>query len=115
VIARAKRHGLLSVPGCFTPSEAFGAIRAGADALKLFPAQAAGVEMLRALRAVLPRELPVLAVGGVTVESMGAWWAAGARGFGVGAALYTPGRSADEVATRAQAFVQAARALKSPG
>lgn len=107
VIAAAKAAGLVSVPGFFTPSEAFAALAAGADALKLFPAETAGPATLKAIRAVLPASVPVLPVGGIEPGSMAAWRAAGAAGFGIGSALYRPGLSADEVGLRARAFVGA--------
>ena len=109
VIAQTVRAGLVSLPGFQTPSEAFGALGAGAHGLKLFPAEAATPRVLKALRAVLPAEVPVLAVGGIDPGSMGPWLAAGANGFGLGSALYRPGKTADEVAHSARAFVAALR------
>ncbi|MFC5527500.1 2-dehydro-3-deoxy-6-phosphogalactonate aldolase [Rhodanobacter ginsengisoli] len=106
VIRAAKAAGLLCVPGVATPTEAFAAIAAGADALKLFPAEQASPNVLKAWRAVLPPELPVLPVGGISPDTMGPWVAAGASGFGLGSALYAPGRDAVEVGRRAQAFVR---------
>lgn len=105
VIAATARDGLVSLPGYFTPSEAFAAIAAGASGLKLFPAEAATPGVLRAHRAVLPPELAVLAVGGITPEGMASWRDAGAQGFGLGSALYKPGMAASEVGERARAFV----------
>lgn len=107
VIAAAKKAGLLSIPGVLTPTECFAALRAGADALKIFPAFLLGTEGLRALRAVLPAEAMVYAVGGVSAESFADWRRAGADGFGVGSALYAPGLSAAEVGARAAALVAA--------
>ena len=107
VIRAAKAAGLLCVPGVATPTEAFAAIAAGADALKLFPAEQASPNVLKAWRAVLPPELPVLPVGGIAPATMGPWVAAGASGFGLGSALYAPGRDAADVGRRAQAFAQA--------
>ena len=107
VIRATTAAGLVSAPGYFTPSEAFAAIDAGATALKLFPAEAASPAMVKAQRAVLPKDLPLLIVGGVSPETMSPWLKAGANGFGLGSGLYVPGRSADEVGTRAQAYVQA--------
>lgn len=107
VIAHAVRRGLMVLPGIHTATEAFAAIDAGADALKLFPAEIGGPALLRALRAVLPQELPVLPVGGVSPETIAAWRAAGAAGFGVGGALYRPGDDAATVGARARAFVAA--------
>ncbi|AQR62339.1 2-dehydro-3-deoxy-6-phosphogalactonate aldolase [Brevundimonas sp. LM2] len=107
VIAEAKRLGLLSLPGFFTPSEAFTALDAGADALKLFPAEIAGPQGLKAVRAVLPKEARVYVVGGADPASVGTWRLAGASGFGVGSAIFKPGLSPAEVGSRARAFVEA--------
>lgn len=107
VIAATVAAGMVSAPGYFTPSEAFAALKAGAHALKLFPAEAAGPAVVKAHRAVLPAELPLLVVGGVTPERMGEYLAAGANGFGLGGALYKPGQSAAQVAAQARAFVAA--------
>ena len=101
--------GLVSLPGYFTPSEAFAALVAGATGLKLFPAEGADPVFLKAQRAVLPRETPLFAVGGVTVDSLAGWLAAGAQGAGLGSALYKPGMAASEVGQRARAFVAAER------
>jgi 2-dehydro-3-deoxyphosphogalactonate aldolase len=106
VIEAAVLDGLAAVPGFFTPSEAFAAIRAGAHALKLFPAEATGPAAVQALKAVLP-PIPLLVVGGVTPESIPAWRAAGADGFGLGSGLYRPGRSPQETAERARAYLSA--------
>lgn len=107
IIAATKAAGLLSYPGVFTASECFAALRAGADGLKIFPASIMGPEGIKALRAVLPPGMPVYAVGGAGPDSFAAWKAAGADGFGIGAALYTPGLSAREVARKASALVTA--------
>jgi 2-dehydro-3-deoxyphosphogalactonate aldolase len=107
VIHAAKEAGMVCVPGVATPTEAFAALAAGADGLKLFPANQVTPDGLKAWRAVLPKELPVLPVGGIAPGNMAAWVAAGAQGFGIGAALYAPGVDADEVANRAHAFAQA--------
>jgi 2-dehydro-3-deoxyphosphogalactonate aldolase len=101
----AKRNGLIAVPGCFTPAEAFALLDAGADALKLFPAEAASPAVLRALLAVLPANVAVLPVGGIGADNMGAWLAAGAAGFGIGSAIYRPGDSAETVADKARRLV----------
>ena len=98
---------MVSVPGIATPSEAFAGLAAGAHALKLFPAEMLSPAVHKALRAVLPAEVPLLPVGGITPEGMAAWRAAGAAGFGIGSALYAPGATADAVADRARAFAAA--------
>jgi 2-dehydro-3-deoxyphosphogalactonate aldolase len=107
VVRAAKRHGLLAVPGCFTPAEAFAMLNAGADALKLFPAEAGSPAMLRSIRAVLPPGTMVLPVGGIDASNIGAWAAAGAAGFGIGSAIYKPGDSAEAVSAKAQALLAA--------
>ena len=107
VIAATKNLGLQSFPGAFTASECFAALKAGADALKIFPSFQMGTEGLKALRAVLPPETQVYAVGGAGPENFGEWIAAGANGFGIGSALYKPGLSASEVGARAKAMVAA--------
>jgi 2-dehydro-3-deoxyphosphogalactonate aldolase len=109
VIAATKAAGLASVPGVFTPSEAFAALAAGADALKLFPAEATNPATLKALLAVLPAGTSVLPVGGIEPATMASWRAAGAAGFGIGGALFKPGRAPAEVGERARAFVAALR------
>lgn len=109
VIAATVAAGMASLPGYFTPSEAFAALDAGATALKLFPAEAATPAVLKAQRAVLPKQLPVLAVGGITPTTMTPWLAAGANGFGLGSALYKPGASAADVGAAARDFVAAWR------
>jgi len=111
VIAAAKREGMYCVPGVATPTEAFAAIQAGADAIKLFPAEMLTPSVLKAWRAVLPRDLAMLPVGGITPETMAPYIAAGASGFGLGSALYAPGRSADDVGRRARAFAHAWKTL----
>src|SRR5215831_2477723 len=88
VVRAAKAGGLYALPGFATPTEAFAMIAAGADALKLFPAEANPPNVLKALRTVLPKELPILPVGSITADNMGEYWAAGANGFGLGSALY---------------------------
>lgn len=107
VIRAAKALGLLSIPGFFTPSEAFAALDAGADALKLFPAEVAGPAGLKAVRAVLPAHARVYAVGGVDPASVATWCSAGASGFGIGSAIFKPGKSAEAVGASAAAFVGA--------
>ena len=107
VIAASAAAGMASLPGYFTPSEGFAALKAGASALKLFPAEAATPAVLKAQRAVLPRDVPVLAVGGIAPDNMGPWRAAGADGFGLGSALYAAGADAATVGRNARAFVEA--------
>jgi 2-dehydro-3-deoxyphosphogalactonate aldolase len=107
IVRAAKQHGLLSVPGFFTPSEAFAMLAAGADALKLFPSEAASPAVLRALRAVLPAGTAVLPVGGIDASNIAAWRAAGAAGFGIGSAIYRPGDSPETVGAKAHALVAA--------
>jgi 2-dehydro-3-deoxyphosphogalactonate aldolase len=107
IIARAVQLGLDPLPGVFTPTEAFAAIRAGAKNLKLFPAEAASPTTVKAWRAVLPKDIKVHAVGGVTPQNMGEWLACGVSGFGIGSSLYKPGTSIDAVAASARAHVEA--------
>lgn len=106
VIEAAAAAGMISLPGYFTPSEAFDALRAGATGLKLFPAEGASPAVVKAQRAVIPRDVPLLAVGGVKPETMQPWLDAGADGFGLGGGLYRPGQSAGETAAKARAYVQ---------
>jgi 2-dehydro-3-deoxyphosphogalactonate aldolase len=105
VIAATAAIDLVSSPGYFTPSEAFAALRAGATALKLFPAEAASPAMLKAQLAVIPNEVPVLVVGGIKPDSMRPWLEAGASGFGLGGGLYQPGQSAAATLDKARAYV----------
>jgi 2-dehydro-3-deoxyphosphogalactonate aldolase len=107
VVAEAVRLGLPCVPGVATASEAFGALQAGATALKLFPAEMIPPAAVKALRAVLPADALLLPVGGIGTANMGAYRAAGADGFGIGSALYSPGLGAEEVARRARGFLAA--------
>jgi len=111
VVRAAKTAGLVCAPGVATPTEAFAAIAAGADGLKMFPAEALPPAALKAWRAVLPKDVPVFAVGGIRPETMAAYWAAGAAGFGTGSNLYRPGAALAEVRAAAAAFAAAARAL----
>lgn len=106
VIAEAVRLGLVSLPGYFTPSEAFAAINAGATGLKLFPAEAASPKILNAQRAVIPRTVPILAVGGITPDTMADWRDA-CEGFGLGSALYKAGMDAAQTGRNASAFMAA--------
>jgi 2-dehydro-3-deoxyphosphogalactonate aldolase len=105
VVQETRRSALVSMPGVVTPSECFAALKAGADALKLFPAFHVGPDGLAALRAVLPRGCAIYPVGGVAPEHFGQWLAAGADGFGLGGALYQPGDSAAIVGRKAARVV----------
>jgi 2-dehydro-3-deoxyphosphogalactonate aldolase len=109
VIEASAAAGLVSSPGYFTPSEAFAAIRAGATALKLFPAEGASPSVLKAQLAVLPRDVPIMAVGGIKPDNMRAWMEAGAAGFGLGSGLYKPGQSAAETLDKTRAYVAGLR------
>ncbi|EHK71565.1 2-dehydro-3-deoxy-6-phosphogalactonate aldolase [Pseudomonas psychrotolerans L19] len=112
VIRASKAAGLVSAPGVATPSEGFAALDAGADSLKLFPAEQLGPAVVKAWRAVFPKELALLPVGGITPDNMGPYVAAGANGFGLGSALYKPGLSAAQVSANAQAFAAGWQATK---
>jgi 2-dehydro-3-deoxyphosphogalactonate aldolase len=111
VIRRSAALGLTSLPGIATPTEAFAALGAGAHALKLFPAEGASPAVLKAMLAVLPTGTRVLPVGGIDPASLVRWRDGGARGFGLGSALYKPGMTAADVAGRARDFVAAWRTL----
>jgi 2-dehydro-3-deoxyphosphogalactonate aldolase len=111
VIREAKAQGLLCVPGVATPTEAFAALDAGADALKMFPAEALPPAALRAWRAVLPQDALVFAVGGMKPDNLEPYWVAGANGFGTGSNLYKPGTKAGVVREVAAAYATAVRAL----
>ena len=107
VIRATRAQGMASWPGVMTPTECFAAIKAGATGLKLFPGSLIGPEGLKAIRAVLPKDLPVYAVGGAGPANFADWVNAGANGFGIGTALYTPGLSTDDIARKAAAIVAA--------
>lgn len=107
VIRATKKLGMYSWPGVMTPTECFAALKAGADGLKLFPGSLIGPEGLKAIRAVLPKGTQVYAVGGAGPQNFAEWAKAGATGFGIGTALYTPGLSVAEVSARAEAIVSA--------
>ena len=111
VIRAAKAAGLYCLPGVSTTTEAFAALDAGADALKIFPAELIGPHVLKAWRAVLPKDLAMLPVGGIEPGNMAPFVKAGANGFGIGGALYAPGRALSDTAARAHAFAQAWAAL----
>ncbi len=107
VVAQALALNMVVLPGVATPTEAFAAIDAGAHGLKLFPAEMISPATVKALRAVLPASTALMPVGGITPDNMAPYRAAGANGFGLGSALYAPGRSAQAVLQQAQAFVRA--------
>ena len=107
VIRRARERGMRTVPGVFTASEAFAAWRAGADALKIFPAEAMTHSGLLGLTTVLPAGLPLWPVGGIVPDNIAAWRRAGATGFGLGGGLFKPESTVPEIAARARAYVDA--------
>ena len=112
VIAAARAAGLTVAPGVATPTEGFAALAAGANLLKVFPAEQVGPAVLKAWRAVFPRDVRLVPVGGITPESMPAFVAAGAAGFGLGSALYKPGMTAADVGRTGEAFVAAWRSQR---
>ena len=107
LIADSVRRGLISLPGAMTPSEVFAARRAGAHAVKLFPATTLGVGHVKAMAAVLPAQVALLAVGGINVANLGEWRRAGCAGAGLGSDLFRPGQAPDDTARRGAAFVAA--------
>jgi 2-dehydro-3-deoxyphosphogalactonate aldolase len=109
VIAAAKERGLITLPGVATPTEAFGALAAGADGLKMFPGELLPPAAVKAWRAVLPPATVLVPTGGITPDNIAAYRAAGADGFGIGSALYRPGMARDELARRAGALMAALR------
>jgi 2-dehydro-3-deoxyphosphogalactonate aldolase len=111
VIREAKSLGMVCVPGVATPTEAFAALAAGADGLKMFPAEALPPGALKAWRAVLPRDALIFAVGGIRPDNMAPYWSAGASGFGTGSNLYAPGAPAAKVREAAAAYASGFRAL----
>ena len=111
VLGAIKAAGLVSAPGVATQAEGFAALDAGADSLKLFPAEQLGPAVVKAWRAVFPKELALLPVGGITPDNMGPYVAAGANGFGLGSALYKPGLTAAQVSANAQAFAAGWQAI----
>lgn len=112
VISAGKASGCYVLPGVATPTEAFAALGAGPDGLKMFPADALPPRVLKGWRAVLPKDTPLLPVGGITPETMPGYWAAGAQGFGLGSALYHAGKSLGDIRKSAKAFVRAMTTLK---
>ena len=111
IVREAKRLGMVCMPGVATPTEAFAALAAGADGLKMFPAEALPPAALKAWRAVLPRGTIVLAVGGMKPDTLAPYWNAGADGFGTGSNLYAPGADPAAVRAAAAAYAAAFRAL----
>lgn len=107
IIVRTRDKGLKSYPGVFTPSDAFSALRAGANGLKFFPAEVLGPKGIKAMKAVLPPEVPLYAVGGANPDNFAEYFAAGCAGFGLGTYIYKPGMSAADVAERARTAVSA--------
>lgn len=110
VVRRALDLGLIAMPGFATATEAFLALSAGAQYLKLFPASTYGLEHVKALRAVLPRSTRIFAVGGIGPDALAEWRRAGVDGFGIGSEIYRPGLDAREISRRASAIVSAYRA-----
>jgi 2-dehydro-3-deoxyphosphogalactonate aldolase len=111
VVGAAKRLGLYCTPGIQTPSEAFAALRAGADGLKVFPAEACPPVVIKAIRAVLPKETLVMPVGGINENNMAEYWRVNANGFGIGSNLYKAGKTIEEVRAAARVLAGAARAF----
>jgi 2-dehydro-3-deoxyphosphogalactonate aldolase len=107
VVRAAKNAGLIAVPGFFNPTEAFALLHAGADGIKLFPAEVAGPGMLKAMRAVLPTDAIVIPVGGIGAAQIPGWLAIGAQGFGLGSSLYRPGDKPADVKAKAKTLIAA--------
>lgn len=114
VVRAAKTAGLVCMPGVATPTEGFAALANGADGLKLFPAEAIGPAVVKAWRAVFPKAVRVVMVGGIGPAEIAPYLAAGAAGFGIGSSLYAPGRSAEDVARRGADLVTAWRKVAAP-
>ena len=112
VIRRTAAHGMVSMPGVVTPTEMFAALEAGATGLKIFPAEMVSPAIIRAVRAVLPPQVPVLAVGGINAGNMGEFLAAGAAGFGIGGSLFKPGKPLADIAADAREIVAAFKAAR---
>lgn len=115
VIRKAKEHRLICTPGVATPTEAFQALKAGADGIKIFPAEGIPPAVVKAWRAVLPKDTIVLPVGGIKPDNMKPYVDAGANGFGLGSALFTPAMSVEEIGRNARAFSDAWKALRQNG
>jgi 2-dehydro-3-deoxyphosphogalactonate aldolase len=113
VVRAAKAQGLACAPGVATPNEAFAALKNGADVLKMFPAEQLGPVVVKAWRAVIAAQVPLVPVGGIAPDNMGPFLAAGANGFGLGSALYKPGQSAATTAAHAKAFIDGLQAAKA--
>ncbi|GEO12992.1 2-dehydro-3-deoxy-6-phosphogalactonate aldolase [Microvirga aerophila] len=113
VIRRAKDLGLVCTPGVATPTEAFAALKAGADAIKIFPAEATPPAVVKAWRAVLPKDAIVIPVGGIKPDTMKSYVDAGADGFGLGSALFTPAMSVEEIRRNADDFAKAWRVMRA--
>lgn len=112
LVAYTKERGLICVPGVFTPSEAFAALKAGADGLKLFPADDVSPSVLKAWRSVLSLEdVLILPTGGVSSQNAAAWWAAGASGFGVGSGIYQSDLRGEDIEAHAGRFTRAVGGL----
>lgn len=107
LVRTAKSLGMMAAPGFFTPAEAFSLLRAGADCIKLFPAEASNPAALRGMRAILPTGTLVVPVGGISPETIPAWTEAGAAGFGIGSSIYKPGDTAETAFTKASALIAA--------
>lgn len=105
IIRLSKKLGMLSYPGVMTASECFSALEAGADGLKLFPADVVGMGFIKAVKVVLPKNVPILAVGGVNENNLHEWLAAGADGFGLGSSIYKPGMSLEEISQRCESVI----------
>lgn len=114
VIRRTRERGLVSLPGSFTPTEAFASLAAGAHAIKLFPGELVTPQSARGLAAVLPKGTRLLVVGGVSAETMTDWAGAPVHGFGIGSSLFKPGVTAPEIADRARALTAAVRDRRGP-
>jgi 2-dehydro-3-deoxyphosphogalactonate aldolase len=112
VIRRTAAHGMVSMPGVVTPTEMFAALEAGATGLKIFPAEMVSPAIIKAVRAVLPQHVPVLAVGGINAGNMGDYLAAGAAGFGIGGSLFTPGKPLAAIAADARSIVTSFKAAR---
>ncbi len=114
VVREAKAQQLWCLPGIATPTEAFAALAAGADGLKLFPAEMIGPPVVKSIRAVLPGHVKLVPVGGISAANIPAFWAAGASAFGIGSTLYSPGKGVGEVRTSAKALVEAMDHVRRP-